>query len=162
MYYYTLMIGNVCFCILAPSPLSEEHLDSGTKRPTGTCTYADFLFTLQPNNLPTIKGSANFQGIALLDSDVYIPNDNGFEWYQNQNNFFRQVRNFVLDLTEMTPNAGFPADNAPTGIHWQVAQATSLQNIHFNMRQGGQGVGIFSKPTCLLLMFPGRGMLAFD
>jgi hypothetical protein len=27
--------------------------------------------------------------------------------------------------------------NAGTGIHWQVAQATSLQNIVFNMRTDG-------------------------
>lgn len=33
----------------------------------------------------------------------------------------------------------------PTGIHWQVAQATSLQNCHFEMPQGGgtQAVGVF-------------------
>ena len=36
-------------------------------------------------------------------------------WYTNQNNFFRQVRNFVIDLT------GLPATTG-TGIHWQVAQ----------------------------------------
>lgn len=34
-------------------------------------------------------------------------------------------------------------DAAPTGIHWQVAQATSLQNIRFVMREGSTHVGIF-------------------
>lgn len=47
-----------------------------------------------------------------------------------QNNFFRQIRNFILDTTAMPVSAG-------TGIHWQVAQATSLQNIVFNMRSDG-------------------------
>lgn len=51
-------------------------------------------------------------------------------WYTNQNNFYRQIRNFILDLTAMPVTAG-------AGIHWQVAQATSLQNITFNMRTDG-------------------------
>lgn len=43
------------------------------------------------------------------------------------NVFFRQVRNFVLDTTAIAPAT------AATGIHWPSAQATSLQNIVFNM-----------------------------
>jgi len=79
-------------------------------------------------NIPTIKASASFQGIAVIDSDPY--DNTGNNWYTNQNNFFRQIRNFVIDLTAMPPTAG-------TGIHWQVAQATSLQNIRFEMIKGG-------------------------
>jgi len=78
-------------------------------------------------SLPTIKGAAGFAGIALIDSDPY--ENTGANWYTNQNNFFRQIRNFVIDLTAMPATAG-------AGIHWQVAQATSLQNIEFNMVQG--------------------------
>jgi len=70
--------------------------------------------------VPTIKGLPNFVGMALIDSDPY--ENNGDNWYTNQNNFFRQVRNFVLDVTAMPVGVG-------AGIHWQVAQATSLQNI---------------------------------
>ncbi|KAL8950983.1 MAG: hypothetical protein Q9222_003017 [Ikaeria aurantiellina] len=79
-------------------------------------------------NLPTIKAATSFQGIAVIDSDPYA--DGGANWYTNQNNFFRQVRNFVIDLTAMPATAG-------AGIHWQVAQATSLQNIRFEMVKGG-------------------------
>ncbi|KAF5873393.1 putative glycoside hydrolase family 55 protein [Botrytis fragariae] len=80
--------------------------------------------------LPTIKGLANFAGMALLDADPYDPE---FNWFTNQNNFYRQIRNFVIDLTAMPASTG-------SGIHWQVAQATSLQNIVFNMRtDGGEG-----------------------
>ena len=78
--------------------------------------------------LPTLKAAANFAGIAVIDSDPYT--STGANWYTNQNNFFRQIRNFVIDLT------GLPATTG-TGIHWQVAQATSLQNIRFEMIQGG-------------------------
>ena len=45
----------------------------------------------------------------------------------NQNNFFRSVRNFVIDLTRM------PASATATGLHWQVSQATSLINVVVNM-----------------------------
>ena len=81
-------------------------------------------------SVPTIKGAAGFQGIAIIDSDPY--EDGGANWYTNQNNFYRQIRNFVIDLTAMPISAG-------AGIHWQVAQATSLQNIVFNMIKGGSG-----------------------
>jgi glucan 1,3-beta-glucosidase len=37
------------------------------------------------NDWPTIKGLPEFKGIALIDSDVYIPGGAGNEWYINQN-----------------------------------------------------------------------------
>ena len=84
-------------------------------------------------NMPTIKASSSFAGMAVMDSDPYT--DTGANWYINQNNFFRQVRNFNIDLTD--------APDAAAGIHWQVAQATSLQNIVFNMANNSQQTGIF-------------------
>ncbi|KND92912.1 Glucan 1,3-beta-glucosidase [Tolypocladium ophioglossoides CBS 100239] len=77
-------------------------------------------------NVPTLKAAANFAGIAVIDSDPY--DNQGNNWFTNQNNFYRQIRNFKIDLTGLPKTAG-------TGIHWQVAQATSLQNIEFNMVQ---------------------------
>lgn len=88
-----------------------------------------------PNNRPVLKGSSNFQGIGIVDSDPY--DETGQNWYTNQNNFFRAVRNFVIDTTAMPFGAG-------TGMHWQVAQASSLVNLHFEMSQasgnGHQGI----------------------
>lgn len=81
--------------------------------------------------IPTIKAAASFKGIAVIDSDPYGANGN---WYTNQNNFYRQVRNFVIDITSMPATSG-------ACIHWQVAQATSLQNIVFEMVQGGTDNG---------------------
>jgi hypothetical protein len=46
-------------------------------------------------------GMANFAGIALIDTDVYI--DGGKNWFINTNNFYRGIRNTTLDLTLM-PN----------------------------------------------------------
>ena len=77
---------------------------------------------------PTLKAAASFQGMAVIDSNPY--EDDGSNWYTNQNNFFRQIRNFVIDIRAMPASAG-------AGIHWQVAQATSLQNIRFEMVKGG-------------------------
>jgi glucan 1,3-beta-glucosidase len=78
--------------------------------------------------LPVIKASAKFAGMAVIDSDPY--EDDGSNWFTNQNNFFRAIRNLVIDLTAVPQGAG-------AGIHWQVGQATSLQNIRFEMVKGG-------------------------
>ncbi|CEJ82034.1 hypothetical protein VHEMI02126 [[Torrubiella] hemipterigena] len=75
-------------------------------------------------NVPTLKASSDFTGIAVIDVNPY--DNTGNNWFTNQNNFFRQIRNFKIDLTGLNKTTG-------TGIHWQVAQATSLQNIEFNM-----------------------------
>lgn len=42
-------------------------------------------------------------------------------------NSFRSVRNFVIDVRQM------PSSTSATGLHWQVAQATSLINIFVEM-----------------------------
>jgi glucan 1,3-beta-glucosidase len=78
--------------------------------------------------LPVIKAAAGFTGMAVIDADPYT--NDGSNWYTNQNNFFRAIRNLVIDLTAMSQGSG-------TGIHWQVGQATSLQNIRFEMIKGG-------------------------
>ncbi|KAL4934324.1 exo-beta-1,3-glucanase Exg0 [Aspergillus undulatus] len=80
------------------------------------------------NNMPVLKASADFAGMAVIDADPY--EDDGSNWYTNQNNFFRAIRNFVIDLTAMPQGSG-------AGIHWQVGQATSLQNIRVEMVKGG-------------------------
>ena len=85
-----------------------------------------------PLNLPVLKASAGFQGMAVIDADPYV---NGVNFYTNQNNFYRQIRNFVIDLTGLPFTTG-------TGIHWQVAQATSLQNLIFNMRTDGGNANV--------------------
>jgi hypothetical protein len=66
----------------------------------------------------------------------------------NQNQFFRHIRNFVFDLTEMPPEVNETVNYrlVPTGIHWQVAQATTLERLSFKMPARGQNtthVGIF-------------------
>ncbi|KAH7312211.1 pectate lyase superfamily protein-domain-containing protein [Stachybotrys elegans] len=100
-------------------------------------------FVGNPNDLPILKAAAAFEGIGVISSNTYIPGGDGAEWYVPQSNFYRQVRNFIIDLTDCPDST--PDGFAPTGIHWQVAQATSLQNILFRMRKGAgtTHVGIF-------------------
>ncbi|KAI1115122.1 glycoside hydrolase family 55 protein [Nemania sp. NC0429] len=106
---------------------------SGTylvKKPIVQTYYTQFVG--DAHNLPTIKGSADFVGMGVIDANPYdygTNQDPPPNWYINQNNFFRQIRNFVIDMTDMPTGLG----KATAGIHWQVAQATSLQNIVFNM-----------------------------
>ncbi|KAM7211124.1 glucan-beta-glucosidase [Rhypophila decipiens] len=108
--------------------------------------YTQFIGDI--NNPPTIKGCDDFMGIALIDVDPYIPGGGGDQWYINQNQFFRQIRNFIFDLKDMPlSTAEHDQPLVPTGIHWQVAQATSLQNIVFSMPEGRDTthVGIFTE-----------------
>ena len=62
-----------------------------------------------------------------VDVDPYIDGGNGAQWYNDTNNFYRAVRNFVTDVTAVA------ATTSATGIHWQVSQGTSLYNVQFKM-----------------------------
>ncbi|KAK4951997.1 hypothetical protein LTR10_009917 [Elasticomyces elasticus] len=77
------------------------------------------------NNLPVMKAASTFSGAGIFDTDPYIIfND---QWFQNQNNFWRHIRNFVFDTTSV------PSEQDMHAVHWQVAQGASLQNIVVNM-----------------------------
>lgn len=89
-----------------------------------------------PNALPIIKATAGFVGLALIDADPYgssVPD------YGTTNVFYRQVRNFIIDTTNM------PATTLARGIHWPTSQATSLQNMVFNLNtaSGNLHQGVF-------------------
>lgn len=85
-------------------------------------------------SMPVLKGTADFNttGLALIDADPYIVGGYGAGWYQNQNNFYRQIKNIVIDMTDMPEQN--PGGGEVNGIHWQVAQACSMQNVVFNMK----------------------------
>lgn len=81
--------------------------------------------TWQPLDRPIILASSSFVGLGVVTSDVYVSDNVG--WYLNTNNFLRSVRNFIIDIRNTDQSAYVCA------IHWQVAQATSLENIDFYM-----------------------------
>lgn len=90
-----------------------------------------------PNNLPVLKATPGFTGFGVIDGAQY--QSGGVLPYGATNIFWRQVRNFVIDLTAV------PATTEATGIHWPTAQATSLQNIVFKMSSntGTKHQGVF-------------------
>lgn len=89
-----------------------------------------------PTNPPTLEATADFSGLGLIDGDHYYTSN--LNW-GSTNVFYRQIRNFVIDTMAIAPAT------AATGIHWPTAQATSLQNIVFNMPTGSSvvHVGLF-------------------
>ncbi|KAJ4361597.1 hypothetical protein N0V95_001758 [Ascochyta clinopodiicola] len=74
------------------------------------------------NDYPIIKTTTAFIGLGAIQSDVYVPNGKGGEWYVVQSNFYRQIRNFVIDIRGTTTDS-------MAAIHWQVGQATSVTNV---------------------------------
>ncbi|KAI0407244.1 glycoside hydrolase family 55 protein [Xylaria palmicola] len=90
-----------------------------------------------PNSKPILKATANFNGFGVIDGAQY--QSGGALPYGATNIFWRQIKNFVIDVTAI------PATNAATGIHWPTSQATSLQNIDFKMSSnaGTQHQGLF-------------------
>ncbi|KAK5128062.1 hypothetical protein LTR85_005179 [Meristemomyces frigidus] len=101
----------------------------------------DYYYTQligNPNCLPTIRAFATFAGgLGLIDGDQYQAG--GVLGFGATNVFWRQIRNFILDMTLI------PATSSATGIHWPTAQATSIQNVVFQMSSanGTQHQGLF-------------------
>ncbi|KAJ7261315.1 exo-beta-1,3-glucanase [Mycena haematopus] len=103
--------------------------------PQGTYLVSDAIVSLyytqligDATNPPTLLAAPSFTAFAVIDADPYIPGGSGAQFYTNQNNFFRSVRNFVIDVTQVPPQL-----SQGTGIHWQVSQSTSLMNIVINL-----------------------------
>lgn len=100
-----------------------------------------------PNDVPTIKASASFpdsQGLALIDADPYYTQ---YPNWVTTTLFYRQIRNFVIDTTNI------PATTFINGIHWPTAQATSIQNVVFQLASGSGTlhVGLFCESGMFLL-----------
>lgn len=84
-----------------------------------------------PSCLPVIKVDSRFRGRWVFDSNPYGYVPGGKLAWGATNVFFRQVANFVFDLTEIT--TGGLAELA--AIHWPSSQATSLSNIIFKLNR---------------------------
>ncbi|KAG7286304.1 hypothetical protein NEMBOFW57_008612 [Staphylotrichum longicolle] len=95
--------------------------------------YYNTQFLGDPHNLPTLLAATSFTGGSVISSNVYTGDNE--EWYLNTANFMRSIRNFKIDLRIA------PAGTYLAGIHWQVAQASSLENIEFYMRYNSDTPG---------------------
>lgn len=86
----------------------------------------DYFFTQligNPNCMPVIKAAPGFEGGFMFDGDPY--NNQGQLGETSTNLFYRQIRNFVMDVTAGPPGL--------TAVHWPTGQATSLQNMVFKL-----------------------------
>ncbi|KAI1633111.1 putative Exo-beta-1,3-glucanae [Biscogniauxia mediterranea] len=93
-----------------------------------TDTLVDYYYTMtvgNPNCMPIIKASKNFTSGSVYDAN-HSPPEGGSGWGAT-NVFFRQMKNLIIDTTDVSPSVEL------SGIHWTVSQATSLQNIVFQM-----------------------------
>jgi hypothetical protein len=97
--------------------------------------YYNTQFLGDPITVPTILAASSFVGLGVITSDVYVSDTE--QWYINQNNFLRSIKNFKIDVRLTDPYAYVCA------IHWQVAQGTSLENIEFYALTGTTQQGIY-------------------
>ncbi|KAK3372240.1 pectate lyase superfamily protein-domain-containing protein [Podospora didyma] len=90
-----------------------------------------------PNDMPVIKGSAEFPwSNGMLDADPYV-DATGSLTFKSTNVFFRQIRNIVFDTRDISGTVN--------AVHWPSAQATSIQNCVFllSTRDEDMHTGIF-------------------
>lgn len=89
--------------------------------------------------MPIIKGSADFVAVGefstVIESNQYT--GSGHLSYGATNVFFRQIRNLVIDTTSVPGKT--------RAVHWPSSQATSIQNVVFQLSQapGNLQTGIF-------------------
>ncbi|KAL4781792.1 pectate lyase superfamily protein-domain-containing protein [Aspergillus varians] len=99
--------------------------------------------TIEANNWPTIRAAGSFVGLGVLSTNQYVggtgPDGSDAEYYVNTARFYSQIRNLRIDITATDPSAYVCA------IHYQVAQATSLQEVELIATTGTTQQGIFSE-----------------
>ncbi|KIA75922.1 hypothetical protein HK57_00283 [Aspergillus ustus] len=99
--------------------------------------------TIRANNWPTIRAASSFVGLGVLSTNEYVggtgPDGGDAEYYVNTARFYSQIRNLRIDIISTDPNAYVCA------IHYQVAQATSLQDMELIATTGTTQQGIFSE-----------------
>ncbi|KAK0657899.1 pectate lyase superfamily protein-domain-containing protein [Cercophora newfieldiana] len=114
------------------------YLVSGTiALPFGTQVIGD------ANNRPLILAASSFKGLGVLSTDEYTgsvrPGADGLDeqYYINTANFYRQLRNVRIDVRNTDPTLKISC------LHYQVAQATSTQNLE--LIAGPSQKGIFAE-----------------
>ena len=133
--------GNRCNTLLCSSSSTTNAV---VYFPAGTYKVSSSIILLYATNLigdplnpPTLQATAGLSGFGVIDGAQYQPG--GILAYGATNIFWRQIRNFIIDMTAIPP------ETSATGIHWPTAQATSLENIVFLMdkHKGTQHQGLF-------------------
>ncbi|KAI0191651.1 glycoside hydrolase family 55 protein [Astrocystis sublimbata] len=113
-------------------------ISSTIPMPFGTQAIGD------ANNRPTLLASSSFIGLGVLSTDEYTgggvgADGNDQEYYINTTNFYRQIRNLIIDITR-TEDA-----QMVTCLHYQVAQATSVQDLELIAAPGSSQTGLYAE-----------------
>ncbi|KAH8812142.1 pectate lyase superfamily protein-domain-containing protein [Xylogone sp. PMI_703] len=113
-------------------------ISSTIAMPFGTQVIGD------ANDRPTLVASSSFVGLGVLSTDEYSGGGTGIdgldqEYYVNTANFYRQIRNIIIDITKA------PDGQQVTCLHYQVAQATSLQNVELRAAAGSSQTGMYAE-----------------
>ncbi|KAF6824052.1 LysM domain-containing protein [Colletotrichum plurivorum] len=107
--------------------------------PYGTQVIGDAI------NRPTLKAAAEFVGLGVLSTDEYTGeggtgiDGNDPQYYVNTAKFYRQIRNVIIDVS------GTGSDSETACLHYQVAQATSLQNVELVAAPGSKQIGMYAE-----------------
>ncbi|KLU87058.1 hypothetical protein MAPG_06063 [Magnaporthiopsis poae ATCC 64411] len=97
------------------------------------------------NDWPRIVASSSFVGLGVLSTDIYTenggngPDGNPLQWYINTARFYSQIRNLRVDITATDPEAYICA------VHYQVAQATTIENVELIAKTGTTQQGMFAE-----------------
>lgn len=99
----------------------------------------------EANSRPTLLASESFVGLGVLSTDEYTGGGAGSDgsdqqYYVSTANFYRQIRNVIIDIARTRDS------QKVAGIHYQVAQATSTQNVDLIAAKGATGQrGIYAE-----------------
>jgi hypothetical protein len=112
-------------------------ISSAVPLPFGTQLIGDAL------DRPVLRAAASFTGFGVVSVNEYTGGGigtNGLDqqWYVNTANFYRQLRNLAIDVRS-APTAETPV----AALHYQVAQATSTQNVE--LIAGPGQIGMFAE-----------------
>lgn len=112
--------------------------------PFGTQVIGDAI------NRPTLVASPQFVGLGVLSTDEYTGGGVGIdggdqEYYVNTANFYRQIRNVIIDISKTPTSSSSGAALGQSCIHYQVAQATSLENVELIAAAGSNQVGLYAE-----------------
>lgn len=117
-------------------------ISSTIPMPFGTQVIGDAI------NRPILAASPQFVGLGVLSTDEYtgggVGSDGGDQqYYVNTANFYRQIRNVIIDISKTPSSSG--AALGQCCIHYQVAQATSLENVELIAAAGSTQVGLYAE-----------------
>lgn len=87
------------------------------------CSYTQIVG--DPLERPIIKGDSSFVGIAMVNVDGYRPREKDSRWYTEHLSVPTNPKHNLRCPATLPANKTY----APTGLHWQVAPATSLMNL---------------------------------